>query len=313
VARVVLEHGAWFDVLGEDGPEQARLAGRLHKAGRADADPLERPGVGDWVALARKETDSMPTIVHRFERRSRFLRQAAGRKARPQLVAANVDTVLVVTSANRDFNPRRIDRYLAACRDGGASAVIVVNKADLCADVPALVAELGPLAEHVPVVAVSALRQDGLDELASHLSPGETLALVGSSGVGKSTLVNWLIGGAVQTIGDIREDDDRGRHTTTHRQLFPIPDGAPAAGCILIDTPGMRELQLWLEEDVIDDAFPDVDAVAARCRFADCSHTVEPACAVREALASGALDAERWRSYQKLKTEARGTPRGRRR
>jgi ribosome biogenesis GTPase len=215
------------------------------------------------------------------------------------VVAANVDTVFLVTAFGGDLNPRRLERYLTAAWDSGSAPVIVANKADLAEDVYAELAAVETVAMGVPVVAVSASTGDGLDELEPHLTPGTTVALLGSSGVGKSTLVNRLAGREVLETAEIRSDG-RGRHTTTHRELVPLPSGA-----LLIDTPGMRELQLWADEEVLETTFGEIADFAAECRFSDCSHEQEPGCAIKAALADGSLPADRWSSYCKLQRELR--------
>jgi ribosome biogenesis GTPase len=295
-ARVLEEQKDLLRVGTARGALWAVTAGRLlHGA----AGPEELPAVGDWVAVeARAPTEGRSRIHALLPRRSALVRKTAFRRTQAQVVAANVDTVFCVTSLNRDFNPRRLERYLALVWESGARPVLLLNKADLCADAEARRAEAETAAMGVPVHTVSAREGLGLDALERHLGGGETTAVIGSSGVGKSTLINRLAGAELLAVKEIRADDDRGRHTTTHRQLVRLPGGA-----LLIDTPGMRELALWESEEGLEQAFGEIEEAAARCRFRDCRHDGEPGCAIRAALADGTLDAERYASYVKLKRE----------
>jgi ribosome biogenesis GTPase len=238
-------------------------------------------------------------ILRRLERRSVISRRAAGRAMNEQVVAANVDTVFVVSAFTQDLNPRRLERYLTMVWESGAVPVVVLNKMDLCADPPAAAASIGQRLPFVDVLAVSALDASGMATLLPHLRPATTIALVGSSGVGKSTIVNGLLGRDAQRVAAARDDDDKGRHTTTARQLIELPSGA-----LLIDTPGMRELQPWTDPSAVDGTFEDIAALAERCQFRDCAHALEPGCALREAIATGSLDEARLDSYRKLLLEA---------
>ena len=287
-------HGV-YRLLSELGEHAAERAGRL----RHESDPVDHPAVGDWVA-AELRPDGSGTIHAVLRRRSKFSRKEASGpsdRAREQVVAANVDTVFLVTALGRDLNTRRIERYLTMAWESAAAPVIVLTKTDLRPDHTAELAAVEAVAFGVPVHATSAVTGDGLDQLEPYLGGGWTVALLGSSGVGKSTLVNRLAGHDVLATREVRADE-RGRHTTTHRELVPLPSGA-----LLLDTPGMRELQLWDASDGLEQAFADVAELAAQCRFADCSHRAEPGCAVRAALADGRLARERWESYEKLQRE----------
>lgn len=256
----------------------------------------QRPAVGDWVAVA--DSRDRAIIHHILPRRTALVRRAASLDAVSQVIAANVDLFGIVTSANQDLNPRRIERYLAAVWESGASPMIVLNKVDLVSDVEPLRATLDEVALAVPVVEVSAVTGDGLADLQAALAPGKTVAFIGSSGVGKSSLVNRLLGHEAQHVSGIREDDARGRHTTTRRELRILP-----AGAVLIDTPGMRELGLTDDAGGVETAFADISELAEGCRFTDCRHEGEPGCAVQAALYDGTLSVERWESYRKLQRE----------
>jgi ribosome biogenesis GTPase len=289
-ARVAVEHRSEYVVYTEAGELRAELAGRLRQED-------ERPAVGDWLAVAVRADEGRATIHAVLPRRSAFLRKVAWAETRPQVVAANVDVVFVVCGLDGNYNVRRIERYLTLAWESGAQPVVLLTKADLCEDVAGCVYEVESVAFGIPVHAVSAPHGDGVETVRSYIPHGRTAALLGSSGVGKSTLVNALVGEELLATRDVR-DDGRGRHTTSHRQLVPLPGGG-----LVLDTPGMRELQLWEGEQGLHTAFEDVEALAAQCRFTDCAHGREPGCAVRAALAGGTLDVERYESWRKLERE----------
>lgn len=296
-ARVTLELKGFFEVTGEDGARLGEVSGRFTRDARSPAD---YPAIGDWVAVTPQPGDDTRAIIHAvLPRRTKFSRKAAGDHAVEQVVAANVDTVFLVTALDGNYNLHRMERYLAAAWASGAEPVILLNKADINDDTDAILAELGVAGRGVPVHVVSAQTRRGLKALAPWLKPGRTIALLGSSGVGKSTLINRLVGERVQDTQEVRATDHKGRHTTTRRELFVAPSGV-----IVIDTPGMRELQPWDAAASIDAAFDDVTRFTTSCKFRDCSHTIEPGCAVQAALADGSLDPERWEAWQRLQRAA---------
>jgi len=292
IARVVEEQRGAYRVDG-DVEGLATLSGRYRYGA---ASRIDLPAVGDWVEL------SDATIVRRLDRRSAIVRAAAGRATEPQVIAANVDTILIVTALTRDLNPRRLERYLTMVWDSGAAPVIVLNKADLCDDPEREAETLRGRLPFVDVVITAAVAgaaaRDPAEALAPFLRPAATLALVGSSGVGKSTIINVLAEGDRQRTSGM-DADGKGRHTTTSRQLIAL-----AGGALLIDTPGMRELQLWADNDEVEGAFADIGALGEGCRFADCRHDGEPGCAVAEAIARGELDQDRLENFRRLLREA---------
>lgn len=295
-ARVAVEHRGQYVTLTAAGEFAAEITGKLLYM--AD-DPAELPKVGDWVAVTLFEPEQRAIIHHVLPRRTKFSRQVAGKKVEEQVVAANIDTIFVVQSADHDFNPRRLERYLLMVRQGGADAAIILNKIDVCSNLPEITAQAAAVAGHAPVIPLSAATGEGVgNSLREQLVPGKTYALVGSSGVGKSTLLNRLAGAELLKTAAVREYDSKGRHTTTHRELVVLPGGA-----LLIDSPGMREVQVWSSGDTLEDAFADINELSAACRFPNCSHTQEIDCAVRAALDSGQLSRERYQSYLKLNRE----------
>jgi ribosome biogenesis GTPase len=291
IARVAVEHRNSYALRCEDGTEVfATLAGKLrYETSRRE----DLPAVGDFVRV--RDT----VIEEVMPRRTVFLRKAAGNTVEAQVIAANIDTVFVVTGLDGDFNLRRLERYYATSRASGEQCAILLNKADLCEDLDAHVQQVRAIAPGADVVAISALHGDGIDALRPYLVPEETVAFVGSSGAGKSTLINRLLGRDRQAIGAVREDDSRGRHTTTHRELLETPSGA-----LLIDTPGLRELQPWAGEDDVDGAFPNIEELADNCRFRDCAHAGEDGCAVQAAIDDGTLDFNRFSNYRRMRKEA---------
>jgi ribosome biogenesis GTPase len=316
-ARVSLEHTHIYRVLTADGESLARIAGRLRHQASARTD---YPAVGDWVAVEPDPHGGDMRIRAVLPRRSRFSRRAAGDVTEEQIVAANIDTVFLVAGLDGDFNPRRLERYLLVAWESGASPVVVLNKADLADDPQARVAEVEAFARGVPVHAISCkpalsepagTRVEGRQEIAEsprspgsvdvlrqYLSHGQTAALLGSSGVGKSSIVNQLLGEELLRTRDVRDWDSRGRHTSTRRQLVMLPDHG-----VLIDTPGMRELQLWETGEALAGTFGDIEDLAAACRFRDCRHRTEPGCAVVAAVAAATIEPERLASFHKLADE----------
>ncbi|RYD14498.1 MAG: ribosome small subunit-dependent GTPase A [Lysobacteraceae bacterium] len=291
VARVVAQHRAGYQLHDGEQMFNAQPAARFLKRG---LDPTERPAVGDFVLYAQGKP---PVIEQILPRHTELQRGAAGESGQRQIIAANIDTVFVLNGLDGDFNPARIERYLLLVQASGAAPVLVLTKADTL-DAQAALAELARRLPGVPMFAVNAKSDESIAPLLAWLGPGQSAVLVGSSGVGKSTLTNTLLGQVRQATAAVRESDSRGRHTTTHRALIALPSG----GC-LIDTPGMRELKLTGEEEIDEGQFADIEALAERCRFGDCAHVGEPGCAVRAALEDGELDAARWQNYLKLRDE----------
>ena len=295
--RVVAGLTRLLRVATDDGETLAESSGGLRHQARGSGD---LPGVGDWVALRPRATGHRAVIQAVLPRRTAFLRRAAGERAIAQVLAANVDTVFLVMGLDGDYSPRRIERALVLAWESGAEPVVLLNKADVCDDVAGRRAEIESVSPGVPVRVIAAKPGEGLEALSPWLVPGRTVALLGSSGVGKSTLVNRLLGRDKQKTREVLEGDQRGRHTTTHRELILLPGGA-----LLLDTPGLREIQLWSGGGGFDTAFEDVLAKAPLCRFRDCGHRGEPGCAVQAAVDAGEIDASRLESFHKLGAEVR--------
>ncbi|MEK3715571.1 ribosome small subunit-dependent GTPase A [Paenibacillus sp. FSL R7-0333] len=293
--RIAGDFGSKYKVITAAGEIWGELSGKFRHSLSGSG---EYPAVGDWVVLAMQDGGAHAVIHGVLPRHSVISRKVAGPTQEEQIVASNVDTLFLVSALNDDFNVRRMERYLIMAWNSGANPVILLTKADLCTDAELKMAEMQQAAPGVPVHVVSALLGDGREELQPYIGSGQTVALTGSSGCGKSTMVNWLSGRNLQLTQDVREGDSRGRHTTTHRELFVLPDGG-----IIVDTPGMRELQLWEDDGGLDLAFGEISTLAAECRFSDCTHTREEGCAVLAAAASGVLDGKRLQNYHKTQKE----------
>jgi ribosome biogenesis GTPase len=294
-ARVIVQQKTNFIVASAEGEYRARVTGRLRFLSGRQAD---FPVVGDWVVFRPAPRERAGSIIAVLQRRSAFSRRAAGREETEQVVAANVDVVFLVTGLDENYSLRRIERYLAVALRSGAQPIIVLNKADLCPFVDDRREEVRTIAGGAPIYLTNARSPASVDALRAHLAPGVTAAFLGSSGVGKSTLINNLLGHEKFKTAEVRNNDSRGRHTTTHRELVVLPSGGD-----LIDTPGMRELQLWGAGEEVDEVFDDIEELAEQCKFRDCRHDREPGCAVLKAVEEGTLDPARLESYRKLLRE----------
>lgn len=293
--RVAIEFNHMYRVYIDEGEVEAVIAGRVkhHASSRS-----ELPAVGDWVVVRKRPDEHRGSIRAVLPRRSWFSRRAAGNVTDEQVVAANVDVVFLVMALDQDFSIRRLERYLLLARESGAAPAILLTKPDLCENVAARVAEVTAMAGNLPVHLLRPTRNEGIEHVAAYLTAGRTGALLGSSGVGKSTIINRLVGEDVQKTREVRESDSKGRHTTNRRELVRLPNGG-----LIVDTPGMRELQLWDVGESVRETFDEVEALASHCYFSDCRHRGEPRCAVKAAVAEGRVLASRLESYLKLQDE----------
>lgn len=293
--RVAIQHRGYYLLYTPEGEREGKITGRMHFHARGAHD---LPVVGDWVVVRLRHGEKAATIVDVLPRKSAFARRAAGKRDEQQVVAANVDVVFLVSGLDAEFNLRRIERYLVLAMESGARPVLLLNKMDLWDRPEEWLAEASAVAQGLPVHLLSAKRGEGLEAVRSYITPGTTCAFLGSSGVGKSTIINCLLGNEYLETREVRESDSRGRHTTAYRELILLRSGG-----LVIDTPGMRELQLPQGSEGLLAAFDDITNLASECRFRDCQHLSEPGCAVRAALEEGVLDAGRYESYLKLRKE----------
>lgn len=292
-ARIAREHKNIYVIYTEGGQLTAKVSGKFRFEAQ---DYSDFPSVGDWVVVKARPEEESATIHGLLPRQSIFSRRAVlGGKTEEQILAANIDTVFLVSGLDGDFNLRRIERYVTIAWDSGATPVIVLNKSDLCDDVGSIMAEVEAAIFGVSTLAVSAEKKEGLGRLWEYLTPGKTVALLGSSGVGKSTIINSMLGSEQMKTGAVRAFDNKGVHTTTYREMILFPNGG-----IVIDTPGMREIEVWSDQEGLTRTFGDIEVLAGQCRFNDCRHQNEPGCAIQEAVAGGDLDIKRYRSYIRL-------------
>jgi ribosome biogenesis GTPase len=305
VGRVSAVHTNLCQVLTEGGEITTQVSGKMRdKINNETTSPNEEtpepafPAVGDWVMMIHDQQHNSGIIRLVLPRKTKFSRNAAGVTSQEQVIAANIDYAFIVAALNADFNPSRIERYLVTAWNSGAVPVILLNKADLCAEVGAKIAEMEKTAVGVPVHALSAAKGDGLEQLTPYLQNGRTSVFIGSSGAGKSTIINRLLGRDVIKVVETSDYKDKGRHTTTSREMYLLEGGG-----IVIDTPGMRELQLWEGEQGLSETFDDIEQLAAQCRFNDCRHQEEPGCAIRPALEKGEIDQVRFKNFLKLQRE----------
>jgi ribosome biogenesis GTPase / thiamine phosphate phosphatase len=294
-ARVIESNRFIYDLMSEGGQVRGKLSGKFRSGCHSIED---YPTVGDWVAFKFNDQTGYPSIHGMLGRRSKFSRKVAGKASQEQVIAANIDTIFVVSGLDEDFSIRRLERYVTLAADSNAGLVFILNKADLCKDIRQVVSEVGGLFKGVPVYALSALNNQGIEQLIPHLKAGKTVVFLGSSGAGKSTIINRLLGEERQKTGHVSAHDGRGRHITTSKNLMVLPGGA-----IVIDTPGLREVQLLCSDEGIKNAFSDIETYAGGCKYKNCTHTNEPGCAVLSAVGEGLIDEGRLKNYHKLKRE----------
>ena len=293
-ARILSQEKGFYRIISDKGKKLAEVSGKFQFQTTVSSD---YPAVGDFVLVNWNESGNSAIIESLLPRKSAFIRKAAGGSQQEQVVAANIDIVFLCMALNNDFNLRRMERYISIAWDSGAMPVVVLTKSDLCDDLEQKLAEVSTIAFGVDVLVTTSTEENGYEELLPFISEGKTIAFIGSSGVGKSTLINRLLGKELLKTNGLR-NDDKGRHTTTHRELFLLPSGG-----MVIDTPGMREFGMWDNDTGIERTFMDIEELAAQCKFRNCTHTNEPGCAIQKALTTGKLEINHWQSYQKLKAE----------
>lgn len=293
-ARVLSQEKGFYRVVTDNGEKLAEVSGKFRFQTTV---PSEYPVVGDFVLVNWNESGNSAIIESLLPRKSAFIRKAAGESQQEQVVAANIDTVFLCMALNNDFNLRRLERYISIAWDSGAMPVVVLTKSDLCDDLENKLSEVSSIAFGIDILVTTSMEEDGYKELLPFISGGKTIAIIGSSGVGKSTMINRLLGKEYLKTNGLR-NDDKGRHTTTRRELFLLPSSG-----MVIDTPGMREFGMWDNDTGIERTFTDIEELASQCKFRNCTHTNEPGCAIRSALTMGELQIDRWQSYQKLKAE----------